>query len=730
MIRRLTPLFFAALTAVAQTQPLPQPKLSADTIEAIEPAPNVREVMAKGHAELRDVDLLLTADEIRFNPTSDTATAVGHVVYTRGPLRVLADKVVVHRAERSFTAEHIRLGEFPYYVQGANAEGSRAQITVHQARVSYGEPGPWQPTATADVLVLSPDGRRIRTEGAQVGIGHAQPVPFPKFQQSLSEPMLSFVRLTGGYRGSLGAFVDGGIHLPVAPGLRLGGDVGYYTARGLLAGPSGTYENPSDPDRLHGFFRSGYINDHGDKKTDVLGRPVPENRGFIEWQHQQQLNDALSLTAKLNWWKDSEVVRDFRPTDFFPVQQPDTFLDATYANPNSFVSVFERFDPNSFQIVQQRLPEIRFDLLPIALPGGLIERFNASLAVLREKPLTYPLGGSALIGPTVHESASDARQTWVTESPFPNGATTELRTTRLDAYYGLSRPIAPNDWFSLTPVAGGRFTHYADTAGAVNNGSYTRTLGEVGADLEVRSSGIFNYRNERWQIDGLRHLFTPRVSYRYIPEADRGQSQIPMIDRQTFSTYLQPLGLGDVRNIDQLHATNTLRLELANTLQTRDPQYGSRDLLTFNVANDFRFARQPGEKDVSELQTELGASPARWLEFSMYNRFSPQTFTMHEFNTGITLRDGRAWTVRFANNFLRHQLQDYYVDGRVRLNELYEAIAQARYDQRNHRFTDQSYGVVQNLDNTWRISYLVSFYSGRRRESSFGFSIQIDTVRF
>jgi LPS-assembly protein len=228
----------------------------------------------------------------------------------------------------------------------------------------------------------------------------------------------------------------------------------------------------------------------------------------------------------------------------------------------------------------------------------------------------------------------------------------------------------------------------------------------------------------------LRHLFTPRISYRYIPEADKGRGRIPAIDRQAFSTYLQPLDLGDMRAIDDLRATNTLRLSFDNVLQTRDPKYGSRDLLTFNVANDFRFKRLRGERDVSAIHTELAAMPARWVEFGVYNSFTPQSFSLREFNSGVTFRDGDFWSVRFANNFLRHQLQDYLMDGRIRINERFEALSILRYDERKRRFTEQSYGLVQNIANTWRLSYVVSFYSGRRRESGFGFSVQVDTVRF
>jgi LPS-assembly protein len=662
------------------------------------------ELMLTGNVRLQDERVLLTADEARWNQKTETATAVGHVVLTRGEVRLLADRLTYNRKDGSFYAEGVRLGSYPYFVEGFSAEGTRDEITITRAKLSYGEPGPWQPTVVADKVIIAP-GQRVRTEKAVGGIGHMQPLPFPKFEHNIAQPFPLAAQLTGGFRRSLGLFADAALHVPVSPSVRLGADVGIFTSRGVMLGPSGRYAKADAPEDLHGYFRSGYINDHGDKKTDILGRPVPENRAFIEWQHQQTLADHLTLSAQLNWWKDSEVLRDFRPRAFFPVQEPDTFIESVYTGSNYFVSAFARFQPNTFHRVQERLPEIRFDLLPMALGNGFYQHFNASAAVLREDSTPVPPGSLALRAPT-------------------------LRSDRLDAYYSLERPFAPTEWFAFTPLAGGRITHYANTRGVTRTGNYTRVLGELGADAAVRASGTFDYKNPQWKIDGLRHLVTPRISYRYIPERDKGRAQIPSIDREVFSTYLPPLGLGEVRNIDDLHATNTLRFGIDNVLQTRDPTLGTRDLLVVNVANDFRFRRRPGERDVSETHIEMAAMPAPWLQFDVYESFAPQNLGVRELNSGITLHDGKAWAVRFGNNYLRRDIQDLSLDGRFRINEKYEAQTKLHYDARKHRFNEQSYGIVQNLGNTWLVSYMVSLYSGRRRESSFGFRIEIDTLRF
>ena len=671
------------------------PNIEADDVQATQTNAGIV-IVAKGSARVAGEDLLLKADEIRYNQETTTATATGNVTFTRGEARLLADRLVYTQRDGSFRAENIRLGSHPYFAEGATAEGTASEITVRQARVSYGEPGPWQPTITADTIVIAP-GQRIRTETASAGLGRIQFFPFPKFQHDFKHPFAGAVSLGGGFRRSLGVFADIGVLVPVSRHARLGADLGIYTQRGLMIGPAAAYSAPDSPERLRGELHSGFINDHGDKKTDLLGRPVPEERAFLDWKHQQVVAPGLTLNAQANWWKDSEVVRDFRPRDFFPVQEPDTFIESVYTGANYFISAFSRLQPNRFHRVQERLPEIRFDLLPVALGNGVYQQFNASAAVLREDPV--------LTG-------------------------TQLRSNRLDAYYAVMRPFAPREWLAFTPLAGGRVTHYANTEGTVRAGDYTRTLGELGADLVLRTSGTFDYRNPQWKIDGLRHLLTPRLSYRYLPQADRGRSRIPQVDREVFSTYLQPLGLGAARNLDDLHATNTLRLSLDNTLQTRDPVLGSRDLVVFNVANDFRFRRRPGERDVSEIHTELALLPARWLQIDVYQSFAPRNLTLREFNAGVTVRDGTLWSLRFANNFLRRQIEDYSIEGRLRLTERFEALTRLHYDARRRRFNEQTYGIAQNLGNTWLVSYNVSLYSGRSRESSFGFNVRVDALGF
>ena len=57
-------------------------------------------------------------------------------------------------------------------------------------------------------------------------------------------------------------------------------------------------------------------------------------------------------------------------------------------------------------------------------------------------------------------------------------------------------------------------------------------------------------------------------------------------------------------------------------------------------------------------------------------------------------------------------------------------MVKLHYDSRRRRFNEQAFGVRQNLHNTWSIEYLVTLYDGPRRESNFGFRLQVEALGF
>jgi LPS-assembly protein len=711
-MRRFALLIAAAALLVPVRGADSKADLSADSTITYDDATG--DLVAKPNARLSDQDFLLTADEIRYNEKTQIAVALGTVVLTRIGDRLLADRLTYNRTNRTFTATNLRTGRFPFYIEGPRAEGNQNEVVVHDATVTYAEAGRWQPTIKAKTLTYSP-GHYLRLSGANVGVGHYLPLPISKLGEDLAHQGTQWhVTVDGGYRHTLGPYIDLGVHLPVVPGFTLGPDVGIYSFRGIMLGPTADYNITNGDDTMTGFLKSGYIYDQGRRLEDILDNPVPPNRAYAEWEHVQQINPELSFVGDITWETDSEVMRDFHAKEFVPVQEPDNFLETTYAGPDYLASVFARFQPDPFYPVQQRLPEVSFDLLPTAIGGGIYVRFDTSVAHLLEIP---PVAGA------------------------------HLESNRFDAFLGLSRPFTYKGIVEFTPVVGGRYTEYWDTYGAPNDGGTSRALTEVGFDADLKASGVFDYENPLWHIDGLRHLITPTLSYRYIPDADKNQDWIPQIDRSTFTTYLPVMELGDMRALDQLQAEDVLRVGLNNTVQTRDATYGSRDLLTFDLDEDFRFARAPGETDHSDVHAEFVATPARWLEIRVEDSVSGQHLSQRAMDSTITVREGDLWSAGFGIGYLSDSYGSFYLPGlgyepivgldiyhlevRDRLNEVYEAFARGDYDLKDHIFVDQFYGLRQKVSNTWIVEYALTFSNGPNNgQGHFGFNVSLNMTHF
>ncbi len=666
-----------------------------------------REVIARGSARLVYEESFLTANEIVYNQERMQAEARGNVVVQYRSGRLIADSVFYDVRRRAADGERVRFGYFPFFLESEAVAGTPEELRFTDAVFYAYEPRAFSPNIRARRASVD-ENRRMRAEELTLRVGR---VPFFYWPSLELEPrdFPADITLGAGYEKILGTWLRVGVRVPVAEDVRVGFDVDGYTRRGALFGPGADYDWSGERYDLTGAFSSGYIVDQGELGTDILERDISKHRYFADWQNQFIYDDRFQVTAQYKDWSDSAVTRDFRRSLFEREQDPDTFLEAAMLGDNAVLSVFTRARPNDFQLVQERLPEVRVDGLSRPVGGGIYQNYQASAAHLQERP------------------------------PGPLGLET-TRSDRFDVFYGLDLPLAATDWMTLTPAVGGRMTHYNRAIG--DRDDYTRWLGEVGMDLNFYGYGIYDYQNPFWRIDGIRHLVEPKVQYRYIPKGDRGEAFIPAIDRRTDSTQLQPLRLGRIRNIDELDEIHTLRFGLDQYFQTRDPEYGSRNLLALYLANDWRFSPAPEpdedeeptlgrpDEEFSDLHSEIVFTPVYWLRFNVFNRFHAEETELREINTAVTLTDAEVWALSLGTDYLEDRIDQYAVRYGYRFNEVYGFNAYARYDNRVSLFTEQRYAISQTLQNTWTVEYQVTLRNGARRESSAEFGMALSLVRF
>jgi LPS-assembly protein len=681
------------------------PKLSSDEELEIEDEVTGQTVVARHNALLETSTFRLEAQEIKLNKNTGHAEASGEVKLTQKALRVLARKASYDAEKKAVSAEFVRMGKPPLYLEGRSLTGNATLAKITDGTLYFNEPDPYGLNIHANSVLYDPQSQDITLQGATFRIGQVPFMYLPSFTQKRTDKPPVSVQSRFGYRSDLGAYAQTTTFWTQNPVIQPGMLLDFYTKSGVLAGPALKYQYLADPDWMQdGTLESAYINYTGGAENDLLGNPVPKNRYFINWYDKSTINGLVDITNSMYWWSDSNVVQDFRQSQWQSNQYPDNYIEAVHREENSLVEGFVRYRPNDFELIDQRLPEVRFDYEPSPiLQTGIYQEGQVSyVQLIQQNPVSNPTAN-------------------ITAVP-------DLHSNRFDAYYGWRRPITPASWLTFTPVIGTRITSYTDTLTGQSN--FTRFLGQVGFDSEMRSYGVWSYSNPTWGIDGLRHVLRPVLMYRYIPNAQQGTGQIPVIDGSVFTPYAPVVDLNDTRNIDQLYNTNLIRYGVENILQTRAAGYSSRDLASFNIYNDVLLASQPGQTTWTNIWATAGLYPADWLHFDILTRFDPQALTLREIRTRTRLFDGDRWSVAFFTDNLQHLIDQYWLDVNYRISERYSVGGRWRYDQRLGYVTEQVYSLRQRWGNSWDITYEITYYRGTQTQNGIGFNVRFDLLAF
>ena len=363
--------------------------------------------------------------------------------------------------------------------------------------------------------------------------------------------------------------------------------------------------------------------------------------------------------------------------------------------------------------MQERTPEIRFDLLPIPVPNtGAYHRATASYVQLNED--------------------------FGRNSP---GTTIEGKSNRSDLTYRIEQPIQLANWLTLTPLAGARLTQYENQQidslapffsvplPTTLDSSFSREIYKLGFDLEARAYANYPTFNKAWGIDGLRHLVRPTLRYRYYSDPD-DVNQIAAIDRQVFDLKRPLLDLSDLRNVDQISKTHLIRLGVENLFQTRSKDYGSRTLAALNFYQDIIFEknlRYDGDKEDSFNATwaELVLNPAPWLKFDLASRFKTESFTLEELRTGTTIKSGEIWQLGLSTYLLNKRIDQYRLDHIYLINERLSLLTDVNFDANSGKLTRVRVGLRTRIGSTWDLVYAITFREDARRESDVSFDIQL-----
>lgn len=687
------------------------------------------EIILRGDAELSSDQALVRADEIRFNRETSNTIATGNVSINAQDVRFVGDAIEYNINEETLESGPFRTGNPPIHITGSNISGSINDLEISQPVLLLGEPDFLSPNFCASKVELKHAREediptRIIAHNIWFRIGKVPFFYLPYLSHTVEEIPFT-INSVYGNSPEYGRYLRNTILFRITPYVKLGTLIDYYTERGFLMGPALQYSISEDCKRTKGELQTGFIHDTGSRKqlgVDSLGRKTPRGRNFIEWHHQQEFTENFQITGQLRRWSDSNSLRDFRPKLFNNDNDPDNFAEAVYTGKNYYLTGFTRYSPNNFQNVQQRIPELNFNLLPTRIAcTPIYQTINARVAHLHENnPFKKHAHRHDRHFHKHHRQTSD----------------------RMDIFYGLHAPFNIGDILTFTPLIGGQVDQYFKRS--THSGQFTRLRGQAGFDLQLNSYAQWDCKNKIWGVDGLRHIARPIVQYRFIPEHNIGKGPIPQIDRHVFTTNIHPIDLNYLRDIDDARPRNTVRFGLENIFQTRNPLYGSRELAYLNIYQDYLIKenrKQDQKKNLqhahwSDLYTELGISPAYWITFKLYNRMDVNRGKLSELNTSLTLTDARFWSLTYTTDFLhegfkhaknRHQ---HFIKPMWRITPRTFIAAEARYDCKLHLITKETFAINTQFSNAWGAELQVIHRRRAVRESKWEVSLLINLLPF
>lgn len=669
-------------------------------------------------------DATLMADSISLNQQTGQAIANGHVRIEQANQMWIGDHLVYNFKTHLIESGKFRTGRLPIFVQGGQIYANVTNHTYTARNVYATTDNIHKPAyyVWASSMKIVP-GDYIEAWNAVL---YAKGVPlfyYPYFRHGLG-PNANNLTFTPGDDSLFGPFLlttytwrlnkdlDGRFHFD------------YREKRGFAGGPDlnlhlGQWGNPQ--------LKYYYLFDHEPNQSvntnafqNIGNVPNHRQRFYFGWQATPYTN--VNIKALVNYQSDQLVLHDFFQSEYGQNPQPNTFVEANPYWDNWSLDAITTPRINDFFDQVERLPDLRLTGFPQKIPDTPVYYESQSSIGYYEK---YFAGTNTLFGAT-------------------NNTPANFGAARADTFHQLLLPETFFGWLNVTPRVGGRVTWYSPEQGpAGTNEETTRFVFNTGADVSFKASQLWpDATNSLLDVDGLRHIIVPSVSYVYVPRPDETPPQLPQFDTQLPSLLVLPVEFPDYNDIDSIDSENVLRFGLRNTLQTK--RNGLLDnLLDWNLMLDWNLTPnertnsvflQP-QKTFDDLYSDLIFKPRPWIALESQLRYGINDNHLNMSFYQITFTPNDRWSWSVGHWYLHRDFIDAGDDVITstffyRLNENWGARASQYFNANIGRVQEQDYTLYRDL-RSWTAALtfrLINNGGGQPVDYGFAFSISFKAV--
>lgn len=570
---------------------------------------------AKGNVVVNSKDQHLFCDQLQLDRVVQEVVAQGNVYLDTSQENVIAQGLTYNFNDGTGEFRDARVYVDPYQIKGKKINKvSETYMTMDEGYMTtcdLDEPHFRMGAHRMDIYQHD----RAVVHGMKIYLGNVPVMYLPYYVQDLkNRPILTFIPgekkdfglfLLTTARFQVGSHVKVSLHFDTRErdGFGEGFDVNYNTpnfGRGLVSAYY-TDENQIASHHLWDLYRS-----NGVKR----GPTTHHERYRFIWRHQWQIDrntDAIWQIYKIH---DYDIVN------------------------NGFL---KKYFPREYG---QGEPTDSYFLLTRNMPHGTLTfhiedtRINRPLRGVEYYPQIQYVVNNEQIGKTGFylKSANDFSN--ISHQNYPK--TFNEKTLRFDTNNDISHPFKLG-FIQLNPHLGGEETYYSRTAN-LDHQDIIRGLFRGSLDMSTRFYRVWDYHTNfaGLNINGLRHVITPTVTYLYQARPTFPASSLNQFD-----------------SIDDLYRIHQFAFGFENQLQTkRNGQVV--DLLRALVTTNFGLKGTTGHRGFNPYDLLVDFNPTNWLTFHNDTEYDFHADHVNSANFDGEIH-GAGWSFSLGSRYARKQ---------------------------------------------------------------------------
>ncbi|MFC1708699.1 LPS-assembly protein LptD [Candidatus Omnitrophota bacterium] len=653
----LTLLISASISGICYAEDLKKQRPVVVNGDKVEYFTELEKIVAEGNISIEYGTAILTCDRITvFTKTKDA--------FAEGNVR-LEDERGLIKGKNVFYNFDTKLGKIveanikaaPYYGTAPEVEKFSTKFILIDGDITTCNLDEPHYRIHAREIEIFPE-EKIIAKGATFLAGNVPMMYFPRYVQYIKDRRHGF-SFTPGQSKEWGNYLLSAYRFYLKDDLR---GILHFDWRGNKGFGGGIEMELLSQEFGNGLFRYYRIHEHLRGRGEVQPFFKNPERYKIEYRHKWDISNVDQITLEINDYSDADFLKHYYYKQHEEDPRPRSYFLYTHHFSNATASFLMQKRFNQFYTETEKLPEIKLD---------------AVKQKIGESPFYFK-----------HESSitSLTSRTALTDQ--------DEDTVRVDTYNQLSYPFKLAFFnISFEPFVGPRYTYYSkDKNGSEHLFRYAFYTGysvltkfyRTFQDVKINSFGL--------EIDNLRHIITPSLSYAY-----NNDPTLPSYRLTAFE------------EIDGISQSNTMTVSLENKLQTkRDGQ--SVSFLTFIASSPYSFKLEGYGGRFDDLELDLEILPNSWLKYWSDAKFDfrRRKFREANFDIELSLGDKDKFTAGY-----RYSLGDD--SGKVFTATFERQIGPKWKFKSHHRldFTkskmieEQEYALARDL-HCWEIEFVVN----------------------